>query len=369
VFLPLLQKNERKRNLADLGRIFGKTMIANLDLSNFEEPTVQTEYFRLCKTKADKEEFMRWAYLNNNRRLRTQRFTIKPLPWVNYGSEEFHELVRRGYYPNHREKISCELVLDIDGNKYQLDFKRRTEREARETYKQLKIKLQDFSWASFHSGGKGIHIHLLFPELKNFTRLDRQEMKRLLKRHLAWGFLTKEKGKGFVDPANPQLTQLEFARHRKGGFKSLIEINDVGINQIPPEVRKKFSEWKNRFKRMKPKEFHSDDDPPCIKFLNFEDFTGIADGRKRAAFMMASYYLNKFKGDRELTLDRLREWNNYNLGGYLPDSFILGQVRCVRGLVGCRTMQSTLLEPIGKQEMLCKRCRRCLTTGQDFGKG
>jgi len=72
---------------------------------------------------------------------------------------------------NNRTIFDIELVLDLD-NKYKFS----------DLIKQL--NQDNLNYYAFHSGNKGYHIHLFFPELRDFSAITRKAIKiKLIERY------------------------------------------------------------------------------------------------------------------------------------------------------------------------------------------
>jgi len=111
-----------------------------------------------------------------------------------------------------RGVFSDEIVLDIEDKNY-------------EDIKKSLLEL-DLKFKIYDSGGRGIHIHLFFPEIKNYDESIRPYIKELIIDRLSLGKGDKKK------KDNKNLIGLEFYQHRKGNEKILLFETD---NEYYPE--------------------------------------------------------------------------------------------------------------------------------------
>lgn len=102
--------------------------------------------------------------------------------------------------------FSEEVVLDIENKQYE-DIKSSLLKN------NLKFKI-------FDSGGRGIHIHLFFSELKNYDESIRPYIKEFIIDKLSFGRADKKK------KDNKNLIGAEFYQHREGSKKKLLFEND-----------------------------------------------------------------------------------------------------------------------------------------------
>jgi hypothetical protein len=253
--------------------------------------------------------------------------------WINYGTKEYEEYLKEinPNTPNNRERMLDEVVFDVESPKLKTDIFDKKKKRIKETYEEISKRMKkdyNLSFSGWWSGGEGVHIHSFFPELKKFSKYDRGIIKGLLLKKICYGFLThdKEGKKGKIDLQKTPFIQLECAKHRKGGVKTLIEEHYVGTNKIPEEVMKDFYKIKIEYRKKKPVEFKKNSMPSCIKYLRYEDFRNLEDGRQRACFVLAAYYANYTNLNKGEVFDELKKWNFDSCRGSLTDSYIKSQI-------------------------------------------
>jgi len=286
---------------------------------------------------------------------RVQSFYKEPRQWVNYKTKEYDYYINAYKEPNHREIMPDEVVLDIDAS-HSLSIKEKKE----ETTKLMKILQEKLSslamgYSVWNSGGSGYHFHLFFPKLMKYPKYERDELKRMIKKHLGYGYLT---GKAHVCMGGGTLIQIEGRWNRKGSRKTHVKtVGDFESNELPDAVLKKYLNEKEAMKHRKPVVFHCNDKPSCIKFFEAEDFLATNDGWNRASFILAAFYRDSGK-TKEEALDLLGDWNEYVLNRRIPIKNIKSTVYSVyksKRRMTCR-YRKNLLEELG-QQILCKGCR------------
>jgi hypothetical protein len=92
--------------------------------------------------------------------------------WKNYTRDEFFELA------NNRTILDIEVVLDFDETISPIKNKKGIIEYGLSKVKELKSK--NFEFEAFYNGSKSIHVHILFPELRDFTRKDRERFRELI---------------------------------------------------------------------------------------------------------------------------------------------------------------------------------------------
>lgn len=302
-------------------------------------------------TKID--DFIEYYYKKYKLPFRIQRFRCTPFKWINYKGKEdddFREYKLNYGYPNHREPLPCEIVMDIDYHVKNVDKDK--EKEAfKITLKAIKQKLTDLhlSYSLWKSGGNGYHFHLFFDELKEHAKFDRTELKHAIVKHIAYGFLTFHKDRAMVD--TPVMITVENQFSRKGKKKVLKEQVDNGNNQIPLDILIKYKVNKDLSKYIKrPTHFSSNGEPNSIKFFLSNDCLN-KDGKKRALFILTSWYAQQ-NNDADVIYHKLYEWNEYTLRGYLTERNIRSTVNSVlksKSRVTSR-YRNRLLTEIGAEE-------------------
>jgi len=287
---------------------------------------------------------------------RVQAFYKEPKQWVNYATPEYKAYLNLNKEPNHREIMPDEVVLDIDADKSKGLNTRKKEVEDLVIILKDKLKSLTISFSLWRSGGDGFHFHLFFPQLMNYPKYEREDVKKMIIRHIGYGHLSG--GKAHICSGGGTLIQIEGRYSRKGGRKIHIDtVGDYENNELPLQVLKKYEDEKEKRKHYKPEPFHSNELPSCIKFLNSEDFLSINDGWNRASFILASYYKSQGKTIAEV-INLLSDWNEYTLSRRIDERSIRATARSVfkgNRHMSCR-YRKALLEELG-QTILCKGCR------------
>ena len=315
------------------------------------------------------EEYLNYYYEKYGN-FRVQLYLGRPLKWVNYGTKEYEEYAKdiAPEIVNNRERMPDEIVFDIEapkqkGDLFNIKRDKVVEETGREICNRLK-KVWKLSYSRWKSGGDGQHIHLTFRELLNYNKYDRKLLKKILLKKIGYGYLeyVKDGSRGKMDLQDTPWIQLECAKHRKGGVKKLIEENYVGDNLIPKAVMDEFNEIKKKESGYKPTEFKKNDKPSCIKYLEYEDFRNLEDGRHRACFILAAYYANRGLMNKSQLFDYLKKWNHDVCRGHLTDSYIKAQVDQVFNniknggrMMGCSFIKNFLTD-LGMRR-LCIGCQ------------
>jgi len=92
-------------------------------------------------------------------------------------------------------------------------------------------------------------------------------------------------------------------------------------------------------------------EPNSIKFLLSSDI-GSKDGKKRALFVLTSWFAQKYNKDKNMMYQKLYEWNSYTLRGYHSERQIRSTINSVlksKSRVTAR-YRNQLLEDIGASE-------------------
>lgn len=249
---------------------------------------------------------------------RVQLFLGRPNKWTNYTPKDHPK--QFDDFPNHRERFVDELIIDFDGTP--------PDSITHGTAGFSRFKDRDIECSLWGSGGDGMHLHAFFPELRTMHPEDRKTMLEVMKKTLLAGLLRPAGLDSHVCGGKPTLYQTECCRHRKGGYKTLKNKHTTNKqNKIPNDC------WKNYHinKRKKAEEaekyakleatLDKGGKPAYINYLESEKYYSINDGRKRAAFIIASYYGNQ-EPTKHYIMSKLREWNSYTLRGNLNDQLL-----------------------------------------------
>jgi len=272
------------------------------------------------------EDFLEYYYSKYKIHFRVQVFKKEPRKWFNYKSEGYEQYTSSFGEPNHREVLPTELCLDLDFHSANASpSNMRTAQTKTISALKERMKEKGYSYSLWKSGGTGYHFHLFFDELSNYSKYEREELKRLLLRDIAYGFLTHHDDRAHVHL--PVMIQVENRLSRKGRVKTIVEEVDNGKNSIPESILLKYDVEKaiSRY-IIKPSPL-TNGEPNSIKFFLSNDFVN-KDGKKRACFVLASWYAQQGLSEDE-TYSKLCDWNSYTLRSYLLDKHIRTTVKGV----------------------------------------
>ena len=292
---------------------------------------------------------------------RVMKFYKHPSKWFVLDKTYFEQKKewRMIHEPNQRQIMPDELVFDIDVESHDKKF----ENAGADLTNIIigRLKNDNIKFSVWFSGGSGFHIHAFFPQLLKYNKIHRKLFKELLLKHYGYGYLNTHLP-AHVCLAPKTLIQLENAMHRKlRGTKAYAtefnpnwDTSECFNNKIPQALIDKFERLKNKVRLIIKKPFLSDkEDPQCIRFILSNDFLGKKDGRKRALFILASYYKKRRMPDDQI-IQRLIEWNNYELNNYLSVRSIKSTVKSSNGTVGCHYVRNFLDE---LNVDFCKTCK------------
>jgi hypothetical protein len=193
---------------------------------------------------------------------------------------------------NQRTVLPDEVVIDLDGNTTLENGELRKETEYR-------LNLRGYTYEVWHSGNKGLHYHLFFPELLGLPDLQRKYVKA---KFLALFKDLKADQQLKSDRVN---IQMENAPHRKTFMpKQLLEIKLGRRHSIP---KKWLSEsFKASHRAVSKNKIRTDGrlHPKAKQLLN----SVLTDARKRVAFYLAAHLRNAY-GDKNKVFEILSEWN------------------------------------------------------------
>jgi len=291
---------------------------------------------------------------------KVQRFIEFPCPWIPYNEEGFDEYVEQYGEPNHREILEDEIVIDVDPDDYRDGI-------AHANLVEKKLLDGEYGFKRFQSGGSGHHFHLIFPELSYFfTKEQVEDVKYFLIEFILGKELIKPKKlKSHVCLFKKKLIQIEYAKHRKGGTKTLTSKN-LKLNVIPikfftflEEKNKQIIKMQERFSNIE-----QPDNLNCINFLEGKTVNRLNYFKKfdrinyRALFSLASYYKSKGYNIKE----KLLEWYDTIPSDLKSNSFATVNKKQIEildkrsnGSAGC-FYRLRLLEELGIDKKICKDC-------------
>ena len=260
------------------------------------------------------------------------------------------------YYINHREVLPQEVVFDYDHK----DINKNKFYHGIIANKLKRYKVEYKSWTT---SGKGIHTHIIFPDLLSYPKEDRS----MVKKSIIDFFFGPHAAHAKVDYqlCTRHMVRAEYGTHEKsGGIKLPYDefVPRIKVpNKIPPRALDIYEMEKSKFKSRKPLVIgrgFSSNPFPCISYFMGEDFCSVKDGRKRAKTILLGYFY-KLKGDE--ALDIVREWNDYKLNRHFNDYQLTSSFKGVKKMYdegrsfGCTSCKYLLTE-LGKKEDVCKEC-------------
>jgi len=235
---------------------------------------------------------------------KVQRFMTFPLPWVNYGTQDYYDYIKEYGFVNHRQIFDNEIVIDVDA-----DVKEDGIAHALMVRNKL-IKNENISSFEQHiSGGTGEHFHLFFKDLKD--KYPDKSMRNRIKYKIIEFLLGKRllrptKLKSHICLFNKQLIQIEGTKHRKGGIK-VLTFRQKGLNNVTKAMQTYINNFKEKEEERieKIKYLPRPTSLNCIHFLlgkkiNNLLFNDIQDGLYRASFLLAAYYIRQGKNLKEI---------------------------------------------------------------------
>jgi len=263
--------------------------------------------------------------------------------------ENAQYFLKRFDYPNHYIIPPSEVVIDID-----TDDKNNLEYVEKELDNRLS-RLQ-YTYSKHRNPSGKSHYHLLFNGLDKYDSYDRANLKKLILRYLCKGLI--KKGKIDMQLTGKHCVRMPYGLYEKSKpkweYKELLIDNDYfTFNDIPQTIMNEFVKEKDKITiYLTNKEDNGN--LPCINYILHEDFVNAKDCRKRALFIIASYFKKEGKSSVE-TMDEIKRWNQYKINSYLTDIQIMNCIKSNKGTVGCRYREEFLKE-LGRGD-LCKRCR------------
>ncbi len=245
--------------------------------------------------------------------LKVQRFISFPAPWISLEDPYFNDYVTKYGFPNHREIMKYEILIDVDSENVPEGIRHADLVEKR-------FKLYGVKYKRYLSGGDGVHFHLhinpsMMDELYK-THRQGEIRTEIIKNLVGDDLLRPEHIESHICLYNKTLVQIEAMDHRKGRVKTLVSKVD-GINDISDKVvfnLKRVHEKKLRNKELVREYNINIPKPDCVKFFEGETINGlqitdIADGLYRIAFSLVNYH--KFRNMKQMeTLKIIKEWRD-----------------------------------------------------------
>jgi len=274
---------------------------------------------------------------------RVMRFLGRPHKWFVLDKHFFEE--KHYATPNQRQILPDEVVFDIDVENHSLENEDVGLKLANKILKRM--EKEGVKASLWFSGGSGYHLHCFFPEMMKYSKPHRKILRRLVLRHFGIGYL-KPTHPAHVCMVPKTLIQLENEIHRKNhGFKKWVGGYKPELtwdNKLPEWVLERFERVKNKvWLRIKKPYLAVGGEPNCIKALLSNDFLDKKDGRKRVVFILASYYKRVGLSEREI-LQKLEDYNSYQLNNYLKESYLKSVAKTVNGSISCKYIKSFLSE-------------------------
>lgn len=128
---------------------------------------------------------------------------------------------RRFNNPHHRTILDVEVVIDIDENAQFLE-KLKLDSIIK------KIESDGMSYTVWNTGSRGHHIHMIFPELRDYAPdVIKMTKEKIIERY--HGELMKSSQRCMI--------AVEYQNHFKTGTpKKLVQLRNCGINRVPNEI-------------------------------------------------------------------------------------------------------------------------------------
>lgn len=260
-----------------------------------------------------------------------QKLTEFPYPWLNYGTKEYQDFIKKEKYVSQREVFYDEMVFDIDMDKELSSMQARIEAEQVARIISERLKKDSISHTVWKTGGTGVHIHCVFPELFKLNSMDNRIIKKQFLLDYGRGFIKPREGSGKVQLQTNTTIQLEYAPHRKGGKKTRLWSILFGKENV---LDKKFYDLlveekvRNDVLTRYYKEKTRGKVPKAIIFLENEQFKAYQDGRSRALFVLTAFYKQSL--NEQQLFEKISKWNKEKLGGYFQDRQIRSTMRSAK---------------------------------------
>ena len=225
------------------------------------------------------------------------------------------------------------------------------------------------------SGGDGIHFHLLFKPkvmIQLIERYGRMKIKEVLLHYLISPENIKPKDiKSHICFGANRLICLEYSRHKKGKYKTLIkDVYNKRYNEFPEELiikleTNKLIQEKGSIKYRDIKKRNPDYKLPCNTFITGEDTKilnvfELQDGLYRLMFIYVSLLVKKGLDANKIFESAVIWRNNFNSSWLqnskfkVSDKNIKYMIKTCRGEVSCNFISSAFSE-IGAQ-VICDNC-------------
>ena len=225
------------------------------------------------------------------------------------------------------------------------------------------MKKSKNEYESWYTGGKGIHVHIFFQELKQYSPEERTTLKKCIIDY----FFGKDAIHAKVDYllCSRHLVRSEYGVHEKTNkFKTKFDEFSPRVripNKIPKQVLIAYKKEKDMYSQRKPMVLGtglSDNPFPCISYLMKEEFTSLKDGRSRALTILAGYFYRALGPEG---IDYLFTWNKDLLGNYFREGTVRSTYKSITRMYnegrafGCKSTQY-LLDDFGVKEKICHTC-------------
>jgi len=296
--------------------------------------------------------------------LRVQSFISFPATWIRYRDIGFDDYVKEYGFPNHREILETEVVIDVDTDIYEDGFE-----HADLIEKRLHKKFKNIGYERHESGGDGQHFHFFFNDLKTTKLLkdySLKDIKNSIIKILVGKRLMKYKS-SHICMHNKTLIQLEYADHRKGGVKKLLS-RRLKVNTIPKEVKELLNKsflTKEEYRKKIENIPKTNEKYNCIKFFLGETIKGkklsdYNDGLYRITFSLVNYYKRKGLNNNEI-FDEIIKWKSTlsknwveNSNWKIKENTLKYMINNSTGHAGCN-FNSNILSELNVTT-LCKDC-------------
>lgn len=247
--------------------------------------------------------------------MKCQYFRDYPAPWFEYqNGKELQRYIKKYGYPNHREILKYEIVIDIDSDNS-------VEGKKHADLVQERFDKKKLFYERHISGGDGEHFHLFFHR-RAFNKLLNKyylsEVRRyIIKDIIGKDLLHPEGIKSHVCLFDKKLIQIEDMLHRKGGIKTLVHRTKYGINDIPQGVLGKLERQRkiNDDRKARIKERIKMGILPnmnCVKYILGEEINGMLyvkeqQGFYRSMFLLVAHFMRKGIDQKEI-IKKILDW-------------------------------------------------------------
>ena len=249
-------------------------------------------------------------YLNYYSTLQSIEVVYRPHPRVSWGRNRKMYDGNCDLEYNHRSILDCEVVFDFDSEKQEENVENSFEVVQRLSNDNIYCTVWD-------TGNKGMHIHTLWSNIKEFK--DLTLMKKTILKYYAYGMNID------YQLASKHLVRMEYGINDKKWHNNKMPLSDTEIvyNTIPEHIIEQYKIELNRFLTRKLDTPIELDDNLLKEFL--EGKFEIVDGREKFMVFLINALKNKMQ--EEELVSRICSWYFYSSGTKLTERDIRAKVR------------------------------------------